>query len=370
MSILTINNSSKHVEVSTFTDLFTGNGVAACFQIGYTAHVVDEDSTWICQLDASGSHFWALLESNFYNETRLTWTQSAEPLIVGNVASGSMRSRYPILPTRSFSSVQSICRSTLELDVGGVGSFVELDYGTDYGLLPRTPQVIGAPGIGIGFGLQSIPHGAGGPRTAIADQAVGFAVTAAIASTLTTSSVFRFSWVERTLKVAAVGAKAGVLEPTAGFTNQPTFSLPYAVAHTSDFAAFPLMPARYAPGQFAVFFNRIDGMQVEIWRRPHRTKAGSYRDGSLQQKGLRRLSTGLTLLDRIAPNVFYGTALDVFTGYFSHIEEFHWCYWSDKLQARSALCDLPIFRAGNRPLRTNTGQIIFRSGNVFWIGLR
>jgi hypothetical protein len=370
MSIITSNSITNHIEVEKLSDLFYGDAKADSFPIGCTAHVAEDDSIWKCVLNAAQSrHEWELQSSPIYTESRFSWETNAIPLISANAPTGVMRNRYPMLPTRSFSSDQSVTKSTLEVDVSGSG-YVPLVYGVDYGFLPRTPQLIGAPGIGIGYGLQSFPYGAGGPRSSIADQAVGFAVDPAIAAGLNASSRFRFTWTERELKIAASGAKAGVIETIAPFGSEPSFSESYAVAHAVNLGNFPNMPMQYGVGQFAVFFNAVSDCVVEIWRRTHRTAGGAYRDNKNKKVGLRRLSTGLTLLDRTQPGVFYGTMLDVFSGNLSHEQEYHWCYWSDRYQARSKMSDLPIFRSSYKKLTTTTNQVIFRSGNVFWVGLR
>lgn len=373
MAIIQVSSISKHhIIVDKLPDLDSGTGDAANFVIGTTAYVVEEESNWICELDTvTNRHFWKFLSASLFFESRMTWAVAAEPLISGNAPTANMRNRYPMLPTRNFSSNQLVSKTTLELDVSGGGSFVPLEYGVDYGLLPRTPELIAAPGIGIGFGLQSRAYGAGGPRSSVSDQAVGFAVTQDIAATLSTSSQFRFSWTERTLSVQAVGAKAAVVETTRPFTDEPSFSEAYAVAHANNSTgSFPNMPKQYSVGQFGVFFNSVANTQIEVWRRSYRTNGGAYRDRSSRQVGLRRMSTGLTLLDRARTDVFFGTALDIFSSNWSHQVEYHWCYWSESLQARSPFSDLPIFRASLRWLTTNTPQSTFRAGNVFWIGLR
>lgn len=371
MGIINSNSVTNHIEVENLPDLFTGEALAPAFPTGQTAHVVEDDSTWICVLNSTQtSHVWTLHSSSVYTETRLSWTTNAIPLIANNLPTASMRNRYPILPTRSFSSDQSVTRSTLELDVTGGGTFVPLTYGSDYGLVPRTPEVVGAPAIGIGYGLQSRAYGSGGPRANIADQAVGFAVEAGIAAALTTASVFRFTWIERELLLSATGAKAGVAEQVAPFSSEPMFVDGYAVAHAGSLATFPNMPNGYAIGQFGVFFNSIDDCVVEVWRRSHRTEAGAYRDNRNLQKGLRRLSTGVTLLDRSKVGIFVGTANDIFFGNWSHEQEYHWCYWSERYQARSKMSRESIFRLGYKRLTVSMPQSTFRSGNVFWIGLR
>lgn len=363
--------SKSHIVVTDLADLFSTVGVADNYVIGTTAFVTSEQSNWICEVDPIGNfQFWKFISSSLFTETRLSWNLSAEPLISGNAPTGSIRNRYPILPTRNFSSNQLVCRSTLELDQSGSGSFVPLVYGVDYGLLPRTPQIVGGPAIGIGYGLASRPYGNGGPRVAIADEAVGFAVTQDIAASLTTDSRFRFGWTERTLTVQATGAKAAVVETVNPFQNEPSFSEAYGVASARNTGSFPSMNKRYDIGQFGVFFNSIEGLRVEIWRRDRKTKGGAYRDRQGRQVGLRRMSTGLTLLDRMDPGVFFGTARDVFRCDYSHEQEYHWAYWSDSLQARSAMSDLPIFRAPTKWLTTRSAQVIFRSGNVFWVGFR
>jgi hypothetical protein len=371
MAIIISNSVTNHIEVEKLSDLFAGEASASAFPIGVTAHVVDDDSTWICVLNSTQTgHVWTLHNSSIYTESRFTWETNAESLISGNAPTGIMRNRYPMLPLRSFSSDQLVTRSVLELDASGSGAYSPLTYGVDYGLLPRTPELVGGPGIGIGYGLQSRASGAGGPRSTIADQAVGFAVDQGISATLTPSSRFRFTWTERELKIAANGAKAGVLETVPPFGSEPSFVEKYGVAHAPNVGTFPNMPKQYAVGQFAVFFNAVSDCCVEIWRRPHRTSAGAYRDGRNKKVGLRRLSTGLTLLDRTKTGVFYGTMLDVFSTNWSHEQEYRWCYWSDRYQARSRMSDLPIFRSSYRWLTTSTTQGIFRSGNVFWVGLR
>lgn len=371
MGILAKTSSQNHLEVESFSDLFTGGGVAAEWAAGTTAHVRADGSQWSCNLVGSDLHHeWGFVSSPLYTESSLSWKTSAMPLVSGNAPSGTMRSWYAILPTRNFSSDQSISRTSLEVDYAGSGTFVPLVYGVDYGLLPRTPMVTGAPGIGIGYGLQSRPYGGGGPRASVSDQAVGFAVSSSVSAATTSSSVFRFAWKERTLLAEAFGAKAAIIETVAPFTSEPSFSTPYAVAHANSVVSFPNMPKQYPLGSFAVFFHPIEGYRVEIWRRPHRTEGGSYRDTRNLQVGLRRLSTGLSLLDRTQDGVFFGTVLDVFASYYSHEQEYRWCYWSDELQARSRMSDLPIFRSGFRWMNTNTTQVIFRSGNIFWIGLR
>lgn len=304
-----------------------------------------------------------------YIETRRTWETLAQPIVVNNAPTATMKSRYPILPLTDFSSDPAVCNPVLELDVTGFGPFVELTYGVDFGLLPRTPQLVGAPGIGFGFGLQSQPPPSG-PRATMANQAVGFAVSAAVAAALVGASRFRFSWTERTLLIEPRGAAAGIVETVAPFGDQPSFTDRYSVGAGVG-PNFPNSPVQFSPGQFGIWFPPQRDMQIELWRRMSRTRAGAYRDNGNQQKGLRRFSTSFVPFDRLPVGTWFAQPNTNFYGHQSKEIQFAWCYWSDALQARSRISSETIFRSGYNPLRTSIGGAqVFRSGFSMWIGLR
>jgi hypothetical protein len=303
---------------------------------GSRARAKDSRVIYTCVINDFDAHEWQADSQNLipYDEFRITVLVPASQRLSGNVPTGVYRERYPILPLTSFSSNPSVSNPVLELDLtnGGIGPWTTLSYGTDYGLLPRTPQVTGSPGIGIGLGLASFPPSTG-PDLSVADYAVGFAVSNAIGSTLGPSSVFRFTRTDRVMPIDPCGAKA----------SQHEFSLPSEPAYTfRESTGSPLSNTMWG-----VWFPPIEGCQIEIWRRAPRGRGALYRAPSGPGTGLRRMSTGLTPFVRLPLGRFYCLMQDIQTQS-SKIVTHRWRYFNPFTQSWSRLSQETFARAGTR----------------------
>jgi len=329
---------------------------AAGYGLGWRARAQDTDLLYTCVLDESTLlHVWQQEDSTpfAFDSYRMEVVVPSIQRLTGGAPNGTFNSRYELFPMQSFSSDQAISDTTLEIDLtnSGAGPWTPLGYGAlgDYGLLPRTPT---GAGIGIGFGLASFAPPTG-PNASIASYAVGFAVSAAIALTLTTASAFRFRWTERKLRKHPQGASATQTDSTNPLLPMYSQFVRLGTSVVTEWAAW---------------FPQLATCQIELWRHSPTSRGGLYRDRSNSpQAGISRNSTVWVPFMRLPAGVFRALYSDLVTRR-GRTLQYAWCYWDDLNQARSDISSETIFRSGNYPLRVagaNGG--IWRERNSIWI---